>query len=137
MHTTASMVTFVDGEADKSLYRHFKIRNSKKADDVAAMYEVAKRRIRYLADWGSPDLIVVDGGKAQVNAFKEIFSQKEIPVIGLAKRYETLIIPHENIFKQIKLEKGPAKNLLQRIRNEAHRFARRYHHNLIKKEMFS
>lgn len=136
---TASMVTFIDGEADKNYYRHFKIHQKKGNDDIASLAEVGKRRKKYLASWGIPDLIIVDGGKVQARVFSQIFSDVDIPVVGLAKRFETLVIPEKEddkyYFKQIVLKRGPALNLVQRLRDEAHRFARRYHHNLLKKKL--
>jgi excinuclease ABC subunit C len=137
---TASMVTFIKGEPEKHLYRHFRIHSRKKADDTASLYEVAKRRHYALGSWGKPDLILVDGGRAQVAVFKEIFSQDAVPVVGLAKRLETLVIPNPKgvmaNFAEIRV-RPPALNLVQRIRNEAHRFARRYHHLLLKKSLLS
>lgn len=135
----ASMVTFIKAEAEKNFYRLFRIRQKKGQDDTSSLKEVALRRIKHLKDWGKPDLILVDGGKAQVGVFNEIFIKEKIPVVGLAKRFETLVIPlsgndGEN-FKQVRLIKGPAKNLLQRIRNEAHRFAQKYHHKLLTKKL--
>ena len=137
---TASMVTFIGGEPEKHLYRHFRIKSTKKADDITSLSEVAKRRHKALGSWGRPDLILVDGGKAQVAVFKEIFSKDGIPVVGLAKRLETLIIPFPKgvmaNFAQVRV-RPPALNLVQRIRDEAHRFARRYHHLLLKKSLLS
>ncbi len=132
---TASMVTFKDGEPEKSLYRHFRVRQTKAQDDVSSMREVARRRAANFASWGRPDLIVVDGGKAQVGVFKKVFDKLNIPVVGLAKRLETLIVSSNSSFVEINLRPGPALNLLQRIRNEAHRFARSYHHKLVKKSL--
>lgn len=136
---TASMVTFINGEPEKVLYRHFRIHQIKRSDDIASLFEVAKRRIKHLEDWGVPDLIVIDGGKGQVMAFKKFFCQYKIPVVGLAKKFETLVFPKtkEVGFREFKVPKSPAKNLLQRIRNEAHRFARRYHHSILRKSLFS
>lgn len=134
-YPTASMVTFVAAEAEKNLYRHFRIRQIRAQDDIASMREVARRRAANIGAWGKPDLIVVDGGKAQINAFKKIFDKLEIPVVGLAKRQETLIIPTGANFIEKNLRPGPALNLLQRMRNEAHRFARSYHHKLIQKSL--
>jgi excinuclease ABC subunit C len=134
VHPTASMVTFIKGEPDKAFYRHFRIRQKKGADDVSSMREVAKRRKINLSSWGVPDLIVVDGGKTQVNAFLESF-EKDIPIVGIAKREESLIVPSDGGFKKFRLLRGPAKNLVQRLRDEAHRFARRYHHKLLKKSL--
>lgn len=138
---TASMVTFIGGEESKDYYRHLKIRYAKSADDLDAMNEVAEMRLKHLKDWGAPDLIIVDGGKGQVNVFESVFSKYNIPVVGLAKRFESLVIPTNSQLKakfiMVRVPPGPALNLLQRIRNEAHRFARRYHHLLLKKELFS
>ena len=136
---TASMVTFVDGEPEKSLYRHFRITQIKGRSDTDSMAEVAKRRLKHLNDWGKPDLIIVDGGKAQVNIFVKIFKNTSIPIVGLAKSNERLVIPmsknavNTNNFVERVLPKGSARNLVQRLRNEAHRFARKYHHNLLQK----
>lgn len=139
VNPTASMVTFIKGEADKSFYRHFKIRQEKGRDDVASLKEVAKRRIKHLTTWGVPDLIIVDGGKAQVSVFFDELEAFKIPVVGLAKRHETLIIPQivggGKSYVRKKVPQGPALNLLQRIRDEAHRFARRYHHKLLQKDL--
>ena len=132
---TASMVTFINGEADKTFYRHFRIRQEKGADDIASLREVAKRRIKHFSDWGIPNLILVDGGRGQVNVFNSVMQESNIPVVGLAKRFETLIIPQpSSLFKEIRVT-GSELNLLQRLRNEAHRFARRYHHKLIQKSL--
>ena len=139
--SASSMVTFIDAEADKSLYRRFKIRTVKYVDDVSSLNEVIKRRIKHFKDWGKPDLIVVDGGKPQVGIFYKNLSIYKIPTIGLAKRYETMVIPYKDKekinFIEYILPKGHARNLLQRIRNEAHRFAISYHKKLFKKSLFS
>lgn len=149
---TASMVTFINGHPEKSLYRHFKIRQGKTRSDYDSMIEVAKRRSKYLNKWGVPDLIVVDGGKPQISAFLKIFTDCNIVIIGTAKRSETLIIPRANInpltgvapvksetmqYEKVKLENVPAMNLIIRLRNEAHRFARRYHHHLVKNALLN
>lgn len=137
---TASMVTFVNGEAEKKYYRHFRIYQKKSQDDYASMKEVAERRIKHLSDWGRPDLIIVDGGKGQLSVFLNEFIEEKIPIIGLAKKFETLVIPVNYLgsktFKEHRLEKGSALNLVQRLRDEAHRFARVYHHKLIEKSLF-
>lgn len=136
---TASMVTFINGDPDKNYYRHFRIRQKKGQDDIASLNEVAKRRKKYLASWGIPDLIVVDGGKGQVSTFYKEFKAYKIPLVGLAKKREQLVIPKSKndkiSFNVITLTPGGALNLLQRIRNEAHRFARRLHYKLLKKAL--
>lgn len=138
-YTTASMVTFFKGEPDKNYYRHFRVRSQKKPNDVGALKEIISRRVGHFNDWGTPDLIVVDGGKGQVKVFYEQLRDHGIPVVGLAKRHESVIsIKEENEvlqFKEKRLPRGNAKNLFQRLRNEAHRFARRYHHHLLKKDL--
>lgn len=137
----ASMVTFIDGEPAKEFYRHLKIRKAKAADDIASLEEVASMRIKHLNDWGKPDLIIVDGGKGQVNVFNKILSKYGVPVVGLAKRYESLVLPVKNklygSFVVKRVPPGPALDFLQRARNEAHRFARRYHHYLFAKRLLA
>ena len=120
---TASMVTFINGEPAKEYYRHFKIKKAKGGNDYDSMREVATRRAIHFDDWGKPDLIIVDGGKGQISAFKI-----NVPVVGIAKNPDRLIIGGN----KIKLT-GAALNLVSHIRDEAHRFARRYHHHLISK----
>ena len=136
----ASMVTFLDGVPDKKYYRHFKIRQKKGQDDYQSMREVSERRKKHLGDWGRPDLIIVDGGVGQLSIFLKEFKEENVPVIGLAKRFETLVIPVEKFgtvqMEKIRLQKGPALNLVQRIRNEAHRFAQAYHHKLFTRSLF-
>jgi excinuclease ABC subunit C len=132
LNATASQVTFIDGEPDKTLYRTFRIRQTKSQDDIASLTEVAKRRQDHLTDWGRPDLIIVDGGKTQVKAFFTIFAPEKIPVVGLAKKRETLIFPDN---REYILPTGPVRNLMQRIRNEAHRFAQKYHHRLMQRSL--
>lgn len=137
---TASMITFIKAQPDKSLYRHFQIKQKSVMSDYDSMYEVAKRRARNIQKWGRPDLIVVDGGKSQISAFLEVFISLKICVVGIAKQREVLIIPiilrgKVMKFETVKLVDTPALFLLQRLRDEAHRFARRYHHNLMKKRL--
>lgn len=136
---TASMVTFIKAEPDKKFYRHFRIRQEKSNSDVDSLREVIKRRINHLADWGKPDVVIVDGGKPQAGVFIRELAPYGIPVVGLAKRFETLVIPNMQEgtieLKEYKLPRGNVLNLVQRLRDEAHRFARRYHHVLISKEL--
>ncbi|MFC1624831.1 GIY-YIG nuclease family protein [Patescibacteria group bacterium] len=139
--TAASMVVYTKGQEDKKSYRHFKIRQQNTLDDLSSLKEVAERRLKHLKDWGKPDLVIVDGGLTQTKIFHEIFADKDIFVIGIAKRFETLVIPRmkDNKIEYIHyvLPKSPARNFIQRIRNEAHRFAQRYHHKMFSKRLIN
>lgn len=130
-YPTASMVTFINGEPDKSLYRHFRIYSKKTKSDTDMMREVFRRRLKHFTDWGEPDLVIVDGGKPQVTTAHEVI--KNFPIVGLAKRYETIVIKKDQGFIEIPVPQGPVLNLLQRIRDESHRFSRRLHHKLVAK----
>ncbi len=140
-YPTASMVTFSQGQANKAYYRHFKIYQKKSKSDVDSLNEVAKRRLKHMNDWGRPDLIIVDGGKPQLGVFLEIFKGTGIPICSLAKRFETLVFQVEingiAKFVEYPLPEGGALHLVQRIRDEAHRFARRLHHKLVSKALIS
>ncbi|HDQ26068.1 MAG TPA: excinuclease ABC subunit UvrC, partial [bacterium] len=126
-HTAASAVVFKNGLPDKNLYRRYKIRSVKNIDDYESIREAVKRRYGRMLkeDIKFPDLILIDGGIGQVNGAKEALELTglDIPVIGLAKREELVFVPGEN--RGIELE-APAKHLLMRIRDEAHRFAVSY-----------
>ncbi len=127
----ASMVVFVNGLPDKTEYRKFKMRTPGN-DDFGHMREVITRRFsgRNLEKWPKPDLLLIDGGKGQVSSAMEVLQEKKIniPLIGLAKRYETIIIPKSSGFKELELGLGSnITKLLQRIRDESHRFAISYH----------
>lgn len=133
---TGSMVVFVNGEKEKSLYRKFRIRLEQKPNDYAMIHEVVQRRLKH-AEWNYPNLIIVDGGKAQVSATVKAINETKLNlhVIGLAKREE--IIVTEN-FKEIMLAKDSnTLHLIQRIRDEAHRFAISYHKKLRSKKLLS
>lgn len=127
-NATASMVTSINGEADKTFYRHFRIRQAKGNSDVDSLKEVITRRSKHFNDWGKPDLIIVDGGVGQVNAFVSVLVKNniDIPVVGIAKNPDRLIVGE----LKVKIE-GNVLHLVSRMRDEAHRFARRYHHKLI------
>lgn len=138
-NATGSMVVFVNGEKDSNLYRKYKIRRESTPDDFASMEEVLSRRLRH-TEWEYPDLLVVDGGKGQVSAALKALAKynQHIPIIGLAKREETIIIPkiangksQMETFTEVSLSKdSPGLILLRRIRDEAHRFAITYHRKL-------
>ncbi|MBR1859227.1 MAG: excinuclease ABC subunit C [Selenomonadaceae bacterium] len=127
--TVASMVVFQDGAPDKSSYRRFKLRTTEgKPDDFLSMKEVTLRR--YGKCENLPDLIVIDGGIGQLNSALEIIRPLcNVPVIGLAKQFEFIFIEGRNKPLELPLE-SPAIKLLQRIRDEAHRFAITYHRKL-------
>jgi len=128
---TASMVYFLDGMPYNKYYRHFKIRSKSTPDDVAMMKEVLTRRYTYLLenDFELPDLILVDGGKGQLNAGVQVLEElgiNGIPIIGLAKRLEEIYVPGQK--DAIILPKNShLLKLFQRVRDEAHRFAVRLH----------
>lgn len=130
----ASLVVFKNGQPDKSQYRRFKIRTKEGPDDYAMMREVVGRRYsRILAeDKPLPDLIVIDGGKGQLNAaVKELdlLGLAQLDIIGLAKREEEVFLPGQKEPVIIPPD-SPALHLLQRVRDEAHRFAVNYHRRL-------
>ena len=130
-HATGSLVAFVNGAEDKSLYRRFRIRNITQSDDFAMMRQVLSRRLSH-TEWPVPDLILIDGGTPQLRAVEQLFKEKgiNIPYVGLAKRFEEIVIPLNNAFTKLRLPQGTALNLLKRIRDEAHRFAHTYHVHL-------
>lgn len=129
---TGSMVTFKNGKPEKSLYRRFQIRTKTTPDDFAMLGEVMVRRLKH-TEWKLPDLIVIDGGKPQLIAMGNVFREKNIsiPYIGLAKREEEIVVCAGVTFIKITLTKrSSALHLVQRIRDEAHRFAHTYHEHL-------
>ena len=128
----ASMVSFVDAQPRKSEYKRFKIKTVTGPDDFASMAEVVKRRYSKVKKekLQVPDLIVVDGGKGQLNAaieaLKEIDFYDECEIVGLAKRLEEVFLPGKQDAVMIPKTSSSLK-LLQRARDEAHRFAINYH----------
>ena len=134
---TGSMVVFSNGQPDNSQYRQFKIRQAPQPNDPKMMAETVKRRFGH-SEWPSPDLIVIDGGKPQLSAVQKVLAKKKInlPVLGLAKKEETIIIKKGRDYQSLSLrEDNPARLLLQAIRDEAHRFAQKYHHYLREKQI--
>jgi len=128
-----SMVVSQNGNIDKDQYRQFKIYSKITPDDQFMIKEVIYRRLKH-PEWTFPDLILVDGGKPQVSSANSVVN---IPIIGLAKREETIVIKTGDNWTEIKLPKNsPALLLLQNLRNEAHRFANRYRQKLIEKTNF-
>lgn len=149
-----SMVVFIDGESARNEYRRFKVRTKDTPDDFAMMREVVRRRFlrglkereeleqlsgqeRQKAEEKAkfaqfPDLLLIDGGKGQLGAAREVLRElglEDIPTAGLAKQFEEIFM--ENRPDSILLPRNsPALYLVQRIRDEAHRFAITYHRNL-------
>jgi len=130
--SVGSMVVFVDGIPHTDQYRKFKIKTVSGISDVAMMEEIVRRRLHH-TDWPMPEIIVLDGGKAQVSQITAVLQSEhtKIPVIGLSKRFEQIVIQSNKKFfvKTIPLS-SPALQLLQHIRDEAHRFAISYHKTL-------
>jgi excinuclease ABC subunit C len=128
----ASMVRFVNAKPDKAGYRHFNIKTVVGADDFASMKEIVGRRYKRLVEENSkfPDLIIVDGGKGQLSsaceALQELGIYGQIPIVGIAKKLEEIYYPEDPIPLHIS-KKSPALLLIQRIRDEAHRFAVTFH----------
>jgi len=131
---TGSMVTFINGKPDKNFYRRFKIKIFGKPNDLAMIKEVLKRRFAH-SEWRSPELILIDGGIAQLNTALKIRNERQetkdkIKVISLAKKKNELFI--ENQRGPILLKGLPREifNLILQLRDEAHRFAISYHKKL-------
>ncbi|MEW6456768.1 MAG: excinuclease ABC subunit UvrC [Acidobacteriota bacterium] len=129
--TVGSMVSFFEGEPDKKNYRKFIIKYVEGIDDFYSIYEIVKRRYKRLIDENAkfPDLVVIDGGKAQLNAAKKALKElgiEDIPVISIAKGEEII---YSDLKKDgIKLESiSNFLKLIQRVRDEAHRFAVTFH----------
>jgi excinuclease ABC subunit C len=137
--TVASLVSFLDGLPFKPGYRRFKIKSVEGVDDFASMREVVSRRFRRLKaeDDVFPDILLIDGGKGQLNAALEAFRVLGIDppcVISLAKQEEEIFRP--GAAESIKLSRhSAALRLLQYVRDEAHRFAQHYHHMLRRKRL--
>jgi len=127
-----SMVVWQNGDIDKNEYRKFKIRSKITPDDQFMIKEIVYRRLQH-PKWGIPDLIVVDGGKPQVSAVSTITG---LPIIGLAKKQETIVIKNMDSWVEINLpQKSQALLLLEKLRNEAHRFANKYRQELMSKSL--
>jgi excinuclease ABC subunit C len=141
-----SMVVFDQGKSKPSHYRRFRIKTVSGADDYAMIQEVLKRRFKRSSDASAqgawtilPDLVLVDGGRGQLNAAQEVMRQagaSSVPIASLAKENEEVFVPHKK--QPIVLPRSsPGLQLLQRLRDEAHRFAISYHQRLRKRETFA
>jgi excinuclease ABC subunit C len=138
-HKVASMVCFQGGKPSRENYRRYRIKTVEGQDDFASMAEVVRRRYSRVLTEGirKPSLIVVDGGKGQLSSAGrelEALGLGDLPIIGLAKEREEIFRPGESAPLVIDHSSG-AIRLLQRIRDEAHRFANGYHQLLMKQRM--
>ena len=139
-NTVASLVQFLDGLPFKPGYRRYRIPDVKGIDDFRSIHEVISRRFRKLSDEQEafPDLLMIDGGKGQLNAALAAFRDQDInppTMISLAKKEEEIYRPGE--CDPIRLGRDSfALRLLQYVRDEAHRFAQHYHHLLRQKSTF-
>ena len=132
-----SMVVFTDGEADKYEYRRFRIKTVEGANDFASLQEVLRRRLAKLGTdeeekFPRPQLIVIDGGKGQLSSVKEIFDElgvTDIDLVALAKQEEEVFTPERD--ESVRIDRRDySLRMLQRIRDEAHRFAVSYFRNI-------
>lgn len=140
----ASMVVFIDGEADKTSYRRFKIKTVEGADDFASLKEVLFRRLSKLGTaeeerFPKPDLVVIDGGKGQLSAVKSIFDGlgvTDIDLVSIAKQEEEIFTLSS--LESVRIPRSDySLRMVQRIRDEAHRFAVTYFRNLHSKNSLS
>ena len=136
-----SMVVWQNGHIDNSEYKKFKIKSKATPDDQFMMKEIIYRRLQH-PEWGTPDLIVVDGGKPQVSSVETLHAtslpmfNSTINIIGLAKKQETIVIKNADSWVEINLpENSQALLLLESLRNEAHRFANKYRKELMSKNL--
>ena len=138
-----SMVVFTNGEADRNEYRRFRIKSFEGADDFRSLKEVLTRRFERMntdpEKFPKPDLMIIDGGKGQLSSVKEVFDElgiEGIDLISLAKREEEVFLPDRS--ESILLDKSDyCLRMLQRIRDEAHRFAITYFRTLHGKRSLS
>ena len=131
-HAVGAMTVALEGEIKKGEYRKFKIRLPDKPDDFAMHAHMLERRLAH-PEWPLTDLIVVDGGKGQVTATEQIIASSgyRIPLIGIAKRIEELVIKTDTGFASVVLPRNSkVLHLIQRLRDEAHRFGITYHRQL-------
>ena len=144
-NVVGSMVVFEDGIPHKSEYRRFKIQGDERNDDIANMQQMLRRRLRYLTAAGlpaaagkerkfekRPSLVIIDGGQAQLSAALTVLEELDLvalPMAALAKRFEELYVPGEDLPVEL-ARNSPALHLVQRLRDEAHRFAVTYHRSL-------
>ncbi len=126
--SSGSQIVFVAGVPEKKYYRKYRIKRIGKPNDTEMLKETLTRRFSHI-EWAFPDLVIVDGGKGQVSIAQDLFRAQRIniPVIGLTKQFEKIVVRGNGGFKEITLRrKSPSLRLVQQMRDEAHRFARSY-----------
>lgn len=131
---TGAMIVFHDGQSETAAYRHFHLKTINSPNDPAMLFEVITRRLKH-SEWSFPDLFLIDGGKSQLSVLNSIIPP-DFPLAGLAKHPDHLIIRLKNKrFQVIDLvPSAPATLLLQEMRDEAHRFARKLFHQTFLKQ---
>ncbi len=134
--STASMVVFTEGLIDKSQYRRFRIKNLSLTSDFEMLQETLERRFKRSA-WKDPDLVVIDGGKPQLAAVREVLQKMNVtvPFIGIAKHPDRLLMGTENFPTIRPPVHNMGFNMVRHIRDESHRFARKYHRFLRNKKI--
>jgi len=147
-YATVSMVVFIDGQPAKQHYRIFHIRSKDTPDDYGMLVEVMKRRQNH-PEWGMPDLVMIDGGKGQLHVTSDVW-QWDNPVVSLGKRPDRLFLPRivtdedsqKGVSRSVEVKPAlqipvdrlaEAGQMLQQVRDEAHRFAKRHVHKRIEK----
>lgn len=139
-YPVAALVVFINAKPDKAQYRHFNIKTVTGPDDYSSMQEVVYRRYKRMLDENQPlpDLIIVDGGKGQLNAALKSLAKldlnKTIPVIGIAKKLEEIYMPGDPLPLYLD-KKSETIRLIQQIRDETHRFGISHHRNKREKAM--
>lgn len=150
--STGSMIVFYDGRPDKSQYRKFKVKSIEGANDVGSHREVIKRRFLH-EEWEFPQLVLIDGGKPQLNAILPLLNRKVFKGVHIAalskppKRYfsrapsgpgqaeDLLYVPNRALAIPVKSLPPQVMHFLQRVRDESHRFAKAYH-SVLRKKLF-
>ena len=141
-NVVGSMVCFINGTADRTKYRRFKLRKQQN-NDPESMNEVLTRRLHHLDDWGRPDLIVLDGSVGQLSAVREACEKQGVPIIGRDKsgdhsknaRVRIVILEGEEDYRMVELAPDShIAKLIARIDDESHRFAIQYHTLLKRKD---
>ncbi|MDD3481040.1 MAG: excinuclease ABC subunit UvrC [Patescibacteria group bacterium] len=141
-HAVGSMVVFRNGVASPKDYRRFEIRTVKGANDFAMMSEVVARRFKKRGQDKAfsdiPDLVILDGGKGQLSAvIQNVIVPDKVKITALAKKKEEIFVIENNTFERVLLSEGSeARYLVQRIRDEAHRFAITYHKKIRDREVY-